>query len=77
MTGGYVYRGSGVPSAKGRYFYGDYCTGIIWSLRIAGGKATGNRRESTQIGSLSSFGQGANGALYAVSLDGGLYKLVG
>jgi glucose/arabinose dehydrogenase len=77
VTGGYVFRGGGVPSAKGRYFYGDYCSGTIWSFRISGGKATGNRRESTHIGSLSSFGQGANGALYAVSLDGGLYKLVG
>jgi glucose/arabinose dehydrogenase len=77
VTGGYVYRGNGVPSARGRYFYGDYCSGTIWSFRISGGKATGNRRESTHIGSLSSFGQGANGTLYAVSLDGGLYKLSG
>jgi glucose/arabinose dehydrogenase len=75
VTGGYVYRGSGVPAARGRYFYGDYCTGIIWSLRIANGKAVDNRRESTRIGSLSSFGQAANSALYAVSLDGGLYRL--
>jgi hypothetical protein len=66
-----------VPSAHGRYFYGDYCSGTIWSFRISGGKAAGNRRESTHIGSLSSFGQAANGALYAVSLDGALYKLSG
>src|SRR6266516_378265 len=37
VTGGYVYRGNAVPSARGRYFYGDYCTGMIWSLRISGG----------------------------------------
>jgi glucose/arabinose dehydrogenase len=77
VTGGYVYRGSGVPSARGRYFYGDYCTGILWSLRISGGRAVDNRRESSHIASLSSFGQGVNGALYAVSLEGGLYKLSG
>jgi glucose/arabinose dehydrogenase len=75
VTGGYVYRGSAVPSARGRYFYGDYCTGEIWSLRISGGRAVDNRRESSRIDSLSSFGQGANGTLYAVSLDGGLYRL--
>jgi glucose/arabinose dehydrogenase len=75
VTGGYVYRGSAAPSARGRYFYGDYCTGILWSLRISGGKAVDNRRESSHLPSLSSFGQGANGDLYAVSLDGGLYKL--
>jgi glucose/arabinose dehydrogenase len=75
VTGGYVYRGSAVPSARGRYFYGDYCTGEISSLRISGGRAVDNRREASRIDSLSSFGQGANGALYAVSLDGGLYRL--
>jgi glucose/arabinose dehydrogenase len=76
VTGGYVYRGS-VAAAKGRYFYGDFCSGNVWSLRVEGGKAVDNRRESQRIGSLSSFGEGANGDLYAVSLDGGLYKLVG
>src|SRR2546421_770437 len=75
VTGGYVYRGNAVPSAKGRYFYGDYCTGILWSLRISGGKAVENQRESSQVPQLSSFGQAANGALYAVSLTGGLYRL--
>jgi len=75
VTGGYVYRGSAVPSARGRYFYGDYCTGIMWSLRISNGKAVDNRRESTHIDALSSFGQAANGELYAVSLNGGLYHL--
>jgi glucose/arabinose dehydrogenase len=77
VTGGYVYRGSAVPSARGRYFYGDYCTGEIWSLRISDGRAADNRRESSRIASLTSFGQGANGTLYAVSLDGGLYRLSG
>jgi glucose/arabinose dehydrogenase len=75
VTGGYVYRGSAVPAARGRYFYGDYCTGEIWSLRISGGRAVDSRRESSRIGSLTSFGEGANGALYAVSLGGGLYRL--
>lgn len=77
VTGGYVYRGTAVRAARGRYFYGDYCTGEIWSLRISAGRAVDNRRESSRIGSLSSFGQGANGTLYAVSLDGGLYRLSG
>jgi len=75
VTGGYVYRGRAVPLARGRYFYGDYCTGIIWSFRISGGEAVDNRREPSGVASLSSFGQAASGELYAVSLDGVLYKL--
>jgi glucose/arabinose dehydrogenase len=75
VTGGYVYRGRAVPAARGRYFYGDYCNGNIWSFRISAGRAVDNRRESTRMGSLSSFGQTARGELYAVSLDGGVFRL--
>jgi glucose/arabinose dehydrogenase len=75
VTGGYVYRGNGVPAARGRYFYGDYCTGEIWSLRAVHGKLVNKRKERLKVGSLSSFGQDAAGELYAVSLDGQVYKL--
>ena len=34
VTGGFVYRGSARRSERGRYVYGDYCSGIVWSLRI-------------------------------------------
>ena len=37
VTGCFVYRGSSAPSAVGRYFYGDYCSGIVWSLRVEDG----------------------------------------
>jgi glucose/arabinose dehydrogenase len=78
VTGGYVYRGKAVPAATGRYFYGDYCTGTIWSLRIANGKSVGLRREPFDLKGLSSFGGDSNGELYAMSVDsGGLYRLAG
>ena len=32
VTGGYVYRGSQVPALAGRYVFGDYCSGKIWSV---------------------------------------------
>jgi glucose/arabinose dehydrogenase len=75
VTGGYVYRGKQVPAARGRYFYGDYCTGTVWSLRAVKGKLRSNRRESIRVPSLSSFGEDAAGELYAVSLDGQIYQL--
>jgi glucose/arabinose dehydrogenase len=75
ITGGYVYRGKAVPSARGRYFYGDYCNGTIWSLRTVKGKLRGLRREPFRVPNLSSFGQDPAGELYAVGLGGGLYKL--
>jgi glucose/arabinose dehydrogenase len=75
VTGGYVYRGKNVPSVAGRYFFGDYCTGTIWSLRVADGKATDVRRESFAVSSISSFGEDAAGELYFVSLNGPIYRL--
>jgi glucose/arabinose dehydrogenase len=77
VAGGYVYRGKKVASARGRYFYGDYCSGRVWSLRHAGGKATQVRVEPFRVASLSSFGEDAAGELYAVSLDGVVYRLAG
>ncbi len=69
VTGGYVYRGSKLPSVRGRYLDGDYCSGTVWSLRVIGGKAQ-VRREPFRVESLSSFGEDATGELYLVSLDG-------
>jgi glucose/arabinose dehydrogenase len=74
ITGGYVYRGLNVAAAKGRYFFGDYCSGTVWSF-VAG---AGRKSAPTQVGkiaNLSSFGEDENGELYAVSTDGGLYQL--
>jgi hypothetical protein len=76
VTGGYVYRGHKLAAAVGRYFYGDWCSGEIWSLRIEHGRAVDLRKERARIGQLTSFGEGA-GALYAVSGGGRLYRIVG
>ncbi len=73
ITGGYVYRGSAVPAAQGRYFYGDYCSGTVWSFKTGNGRLSAPTVAGT-IGNLSSFGEDGNGELYATSLDGSLYR---
>jgi glucose/arabinose dehydrogenase len=75
VAGGFVYRGRAVPSARGRYFYGDNCSGAVWSLRVVGGRARNIRRESFRLEGLSAFGEDARGELYAVTLGGTLYRL--
>ena len=32
VTGGYVYRGSDIFTLRGKYIYGDWCTGDLWAL---------------------------------------------
>ena len=75
VTGGYVYRGSAVPAARGRYFFGDYCSGQIWSFKAGNGRTSGVTELPMTVASLSSFGEDAKGELYAVSLDGVVFKL--
>jgi glucose/arabinose dehydrogenase len=75
ITGGYVYRGSAMADQVGRYFFGDYCAGTVWSLKIVSGAATDVQTLPFTVSHPSSFGQDANGELYLVSLDGGVYRL--
>jgi glucose/arabinose dehydrogenase len=77
VTGGYVYRGRAVGAAAGRYFFGDYCSGTIWSLRIDNGRAVDVRRESFRVGSLTSLGEDVAGELYFATGNGRIYRLAG
>lgn len=66
ITGGYVYRGSQFPALNGVYFYGDYCSGIIWALRR---ETDGNWSQAQLLSSgqtISSFGQDEVGEVYLV-----------
>lgn len=77
VTGGYVYRGPGQPALQGRYFFGDYCSGRIWSLRQ---RAPGAWEQTPLLDSglaLSSFGEDQAGELYLTDMrGGGVYQLV-
>jgi len=75
VTGGFVYRGEEIPSAYGHYFYGDYCSGFVWSFAVRDGKATDEKRHPFQVESLSSFGEDGAGELYLLSLDGEIFRL--
>ena len=78
VSGGYVYRGTKIPAAYGRYFYGDYCSGAVFSFEIADGHARGVRREPFSLEGLSSFGEDAVGELYLMSVESGdLDRLAG
>jgi glucose/arabinose dehydrogenase len=76
VTGGYVYRGHWSPALIGHYIFGDYCSGNFWSLvRDDEGEWQINWLGEL-LPNVSSFGEGANGELYAAGHgDGTIYRL--
>ena len=79
ITGGVVYRGCRMPGYHGTYFYGDFCTGMIRSLRFVNGQALDQRDWTAAlgrgIGSISSFGVDADGEIHIVDYDGEVYRV--
>jgi glucose/arabinose dehydrogenase len=71
VTGGFVYRGPSIPALDGRYVYGDYCSGQLWSLPADGGRP---RVLGVRIPQLTSFGEDPQGRLYAASQDGRIVR---
>jgi glucose/arabinose dehydrogenase len=76
ITGGYVYRGMAMPGLRGWYVFGDYCLGTLNAVRLDPAGRRVYVVSGTGVQGLSSFGQDGQGELYAMSLQGGVYKLV-
>ena len=75
ITGGYVIRDRSLGRGwYGRYVYGDYCDGTLRlsRLRRPNARHPANR---THVDSLVSFGEDGRGRVYAVSLDGPVYRI--
>jgi glucose/arabinose dehydrogenase len=77
ITGGYVVRDPSLPSLSGRYLYGDYCAGELRSFVPSVGGAEDDRSLGLNVSALSSFGEDAAGHVYATSLEGPVFRLVG
>ena len=80
ITGGYVYRGRAIPELRGVYFYADYCTGLIGTLRMENGALAGARDITASINpdgvqDFTSFGVDADGELYLATRSGSLYRI--
>jgi glucose/arabinose dehydrogenase len=75
VTGGYVVRDRSLPGLLGRYVYGDYCAGELRSFEPAPEQARGDTSLGLVVPGLSSFGEDNAGRVYAVSLDGPVYRL--
>jgi glucose/arabinose dehydrogenase len=80
LTGGYVYRGTGIPALQGTYFFADYVSNAVWSFRYLDGAITEFTDQSAALGiggGIASFGEDASGELYVLSVGAGaVYRIV-
>ncbi len=79
VSGGYVYRGCELgDSYTGKYIFGDFCSGNIWTLDPDGGYAS-TLQLSTSL-RVASFGEDEEGEIYVVDFDfgsdGKVFRLV-
>jgi glucose/arabinose dehydrogenase len=80
ITGGYVYRGDG-EALQGGYFFGDFVSGRMWTLRLDGGQPPITEQtehivpDAGTITSPSSFGEDALGNIYVTDFDGDVFRL--
>ncbi len=76
VIGGYIYKGTAIPSLANKYIFADL-TGKIWSLTEAPANTwTRNNLLTTNL-MLTSFGKDAAGELYVLDYNGGnVLKLV-
>ncbi|HKG67630.1 MAG TPA: PQQ-dependent sugar dehydrogenase, partial [Segetibacter sp.] len=76
ITGGYVYRGNEFPSLNGYYICTDYLSANGWLIKSDGSGGWNTTMQTKWPAGISSFGETANGTLYATTLSGTLYKVV-
>lgn len=76
VTGGIVYRGEEFENMQGYYFFSDYCSSIIWSLKADGQGDWDLIEHGNFSGNLASFGEDNDGNLYALFLGGEIKKVL-
>jgi len=85
VIGGYVYRGAAMPWLQGTYFYGDFCSGRIWTLEYDGTTVSNFVERTSEldpgdegvISLVTGFGEDASGELYVFDRAGGeVWKIV-
>jgi hypothetical protein len=78
ITGGYVYRGPTLDGYSGAYFFADYCSDEMWTLRRTAGAPIVTKLTVTLsagvLNNIRSFGQDATGELY-VATDTTVYRV--
>ncbi|MBA2542272.1 MAG: PQQ-dependent sugar dehydrogenase [Deltaproteobacteria bacterium] len=77
ITGGFVYRGTAIPSMVGQYVFGDFGSGRMFATLKKSDGTFASRIADETGRNLSSFGEGADGELYTLDFSAGrILKIV-
>ncbi|MFT7484749.1 MAG: glucose/arabinose dehydrogenase [Candidatus Paceibacteria bacterium] len=80
IQGGYVYHGSAFPAEQGKYFFGGYCSGAVWTLEWDGVTVQNLVKRNSELGQnytgLTAFGQDNAGEIYILRQNGEVRKIV-
>ena len=75
VTGGYRYRGAGVPLLAGVYLFADFCGGQIYEGVQAGDGTWSSSLLLDTSHSISGFGEDEAGEMYLCDLGGDVYRI--
>lgn len=78
VAGGNVFRGDSIAGLQGTYFFGDFISGKLWSMRVVDGQVTDFQDRTTELQPAGSsilnpagFGQDAQGRIYVADFSSG------
>ena len=74
ITGGEVYRGGAYPNLHGRYLFGDFCSGKVWSLEKISDDWVMTLLAESGL-SISTFGMAENRSVYVADRFAGVYLI--
>lgn len=74
IIGGFVYRGRAIPALRGAYLFTDFCQGLLRAIVVDANDVI-HHPLGVDIDRPSSFGEGADGELYVLSLKGDIYRI--
>jgi glucose/arabinose dehydrogenase len=78
VVGGFVYRGTKIPTLQGVYLFADTYAGNLQALRLRGDTTEhADLGITAPEGFVVSFGEDVDGELYVLSLNGGVYRIEG
>jgi glucose/arabinose dehydrogenase len=70
ISGGTRVRSASLPSLRGWYVFGDYCSGRITALKVRGTTTEKSRTIVEKAGNVTAVRTVANGDVYVLALDG-------